>query len=62
MPSFFTYLFSSETSPMFHMPPQCSIIIQLISHEDSEGYSHVPIALEHESEVEMTWLCITRAN
>lgn len=31
-------------------------------NQDSEGYSHVPIALEHESEVEMTWLCITRAN
>ncbi|XP_049413827.1 proteinaceous RNase P 1, chloroplastic/mitochondrial-like isoform X1 [Solanum stenotomum] len=48
----------SETGPVFHMPPPCSIVIQ----ESEEGYWHVPIASELESEEERTWLCIRRAN
>ncbi|KAK4713432.1 hypothetical protein R3W88_019339 [Solanum pinnatisectum] len=48
----------SETGPVFHMPPPCSIVIQ----ESEEGYWHVPIASELESEVERTWLCIRRGN
>ncbi|XP_004242933.1 proteinaceous RNase P 1, chloroplastic/mitochondrial isoform X1 [Solanum lycopersicum] len=48
----------SETGPVFHMPPPCSIVIQ----ESEEGNWHVPIASELESEEERTWLCIRRAN
>ncbi|KAL3332320.1 hypothetical protein AABB24_032750 [Solanum stoloniferum] len=48
----------SETGPVFHMPPPCSIVIQ----ESEEGYWHVPIASELESEEERTWFCIRRAN
>ncbi|XP_055824987.1 proteinaceous RNase P 1, chloroplastic/mitochondrial-like isoform X2 [Solanum dulcamara] len=48
----------SETGPVFHMPPPCSIVIQ----ESEKGFWHVPIASELESEEERTWLCIRRAN
>lgn len=48
----------SETGPVFHMPPPCSVVIQ----ESEKGYWHVPIASQLESEEERTWLCIRRAN
>ncbi|KAJ8562485.1 hypothetical protein K7X08_011776 [Anisodus acutangulus] len=48
----------SETGPVFHMPPPCSVVIQ----ESEKGYWHVPIVSELESEEERMWLCIRRAN
>nr|XP_009597825.1 proteinaceous RNase P 1, chloroplastic/mitochondrial-like isoform X2 [Nicotiana tomentosiformis] len=48
----------SETGPVLHMPPPCSVVIQ----ESEKGYWHVPIVSQQESEEERTWLCIRRAN
>ncbi|KAK6944955.1 Protein-only RNase P, C-terminal [Dillenia turbinata] len=45
-----------ECSPVFHMPPPYSVVIQ----ESEQGHWHVPIESEHISEEERTWLCITR--
>lgn len=47
----------SDVGPVFHMPPPCSVVIQ----ESEKGHWHIPIELEHSSEGERTWLCITRA-
>ncbi|CBI28050.3 unnamed protein product, partial [Vitis vinifera] len=48
----------SDSGPVFHMPPPCSVIIQ----ESENGHWHIPVASEHDSEGERTWLCVTRAN
>ncbi|KAL2555199.1 Proteinaceous RNase P 1 [Forsythia ovata] len=48
----------SETGPVFHMPPPCSVVIQ----ESENGHWHIPIVSEVEHEDQRTWLCITRAN
>ncbi|CAA2984935.1 Hypothetical predicted protein [Olea europaea subsp. europaea] len=48
----------SETGPVFHMPPPCSVVIQ----ESERGHWHIPIVSEVEHEDQRTWLCITRAN
>ncbi|KAI7987387.1 hypothetical protein LOK49_LG13G00566 [Camellia lanceoleosa] len=48
----------SDTGPMFHMPPPCSVVIQ----ESEKGHWHIPIVSEHDYEGERTWLCVTRAN
>ncbi|KAM7258909.1 hypothetical protein ACFE04_014650 [Oxalis oulophora] len=49
----------SETGPVFHMPPPCSIVIQ----ESENGHWHIPIASEdseQDHDSERTWLCVTR--
>ncbi|KAK9715346.1 hypothetical protein RND81_06G159100 [Saponaria officinalis] len=46
----------SEIGPVFHMPPPCSVVIQ----ESERGFWHIPIASEHQSEGDRTWLCISR--
>ncbi|KAJ9538684.1 hypothetical protein OSB04_031417 [Centaurea solstitialis] len=46
----------SETGPVYHMPPPCSVVIQ----ESSKGHWHIPIASEQDSEEERVWLCVTR--
>ncbi|KAG9140342.1 hypothetical protein Leryth_018506 [Lithospermum erythrorhizon] len=48
----------SETGPVFHMPPPCSVVIQ----ESEKGHWHIPVVSELESEEERSWLCITRAH
>ncbi|XP_021862318.2 proteinaceous RNase P 3 isoform X2 [Spinacia oleracea] len=48
----------SETGPVFHMPPPCSVVIQ----ESGDGHWHIPIASEHQYEEDRTWLCVTRPN
>ncbi|CAL5438383.1 unnamed protein product [Camellia sinensis] len=48
----------SDTGPMFHMPPPCSVVIQ----ESEKGHWHIPIVSEHDYEGERTWLCVTCAN
>ncbi|XP_059634957.1 proteinaceous RNase P 1, chloroplastic/mitochondrial-like [Cornus florida] len=48
----------SDTGPVFHMPPPCSVVIQ----ESEKGHWHIPIVFEHDSEGERTWLCVTRAS
>ena len=30
--------------------------------ESENGHWHIPVASEHDSEGERTWLCVTRAN
>eukprot|EP00262_Sarcandra_glabra_P020153 TRINITY_DN7928_c0_g2_i1.p1 TRINITY_DN7928_c0_g2~~TRINITY_DN7928_c0_g2_i1.p1 ORF type:complete len:216 (-),score=29.13 TRINITY_DN7928_c0_g2_i1:264-911(-) len=45
-----------KSSPEFHMPPPCSIVIQ----ESEKGHWHIPIAPDQESMREITWLCATR--
>lgn len=47
-----------DGSPEFHMPPQCSVVIQ----ESEKGHWHIPIVLEQESKRERTWLCVTRGH
>ncbi|KAF8400811.1 hypothetical protein HHK36_014113 [Tetracentron sinense] len=47
-----------DNGPEFHMPPPCSVVIQ----ESEMGHWHIPIASEHDSERERTWLCVTRAD
>ncbi|XP_074368370.1 proteinaceous RNase P 1, chloroplastic/mitochondrial-like isoform X2 [Apium graveolens] len=47
----------SEIGPVFHMPPPCSVVIQ----ESANGFWHVPLVSESDSEEERTWLCVTRA-
>ncbi|KAA8534961.1 hypothetical protein F0562_029964 [Nyssa sinensis] len=47
----------SDTGPVFHMPPPCSVVIQ----ESEKGHWHVPIVSGHDSEGERVWLCATRA-
>ncbi|XP_057969725.1 proteinaceous RNase P 1, chloroplastic/mitochondrial-like isoform X2 [Malania oleifera] len=47
----------SDTGPVFHMPPPCSVVIQ----ESEKGHWHIPIVSESNSEGERTWLCVTRA-
>ncbi|XP_020220559.1 proteinaceous RNase P 1, chloroplastic/mitochondrial [Cajanus cajan] len=51
------FSFSDTGSPVFHMPPPCSVVIQ----ESEEGHWHVPIETELNYESERRWLCITRA-
>ncbi|KAL2342532.1 hypothetical protein Fmac_003817 [Flemingia macrophylla] len=51
------FSFSDTGSPVFHMPPPCSVVIQ----ESEEGHWHVPIEAELNDESERRWLCITRA-
>ncbi|XP_027340855.1 proteinaceous RNase P 1, chloroplastic/mitochondrial-like [Abrus precatorius] len=51
------FSFSDIGSPVFHMPPPCSVVIQ----ESEEGHWHIPIETEHSYESERRWLCITRA-
>ncbi|KAK3041689.1 hypothetical protein RJ639_001499 [Escallonia herrerae] len=46
----------SDLGPVFWMPPPCSVVIQ----ESEKGHWHIPVASEHDSEEERTWLCITR--
>ncbi|KAI3714636.1 hypothetical protein L6452_21594 [Arctium lappa] len=46
----------SETGPVYHMPPPCSVVIQ----ESRKGHWHIPIASEQDSEEERVWLCVTR--
>ncbi|CAI9285959.1 unnamed protein product [Lactuca saligna] len=46
----------SETGPVYHMPPPCSVVIQ----ESRKGHWHIPIASEQESEEEREWVCVTR--
>lgn len=48
----------SETGPVFHMPPPCSIVIQ----ETEEGHWHIPVISDSEALRDRTWLCITRSN
>ncbi|TYI17178.1 hypothetical protein ES332_A07G005700v1 [Gossypium tomentosum] len=48
----------SNTSPVFYMPPPCSVVIQ----ESEKGHWHIPIASELDYDSERTWLCIRRAN
>ncbi|CAA6661005.1 unnamed protein product [Spirodela intermedia] len=45
-----------DGNPEILMPPPCSIVIQ----ESVNGHWHIPIAEEHESDSQTTWLCITR--
>ncbi|XP_017242809.1 proteinaceous RNase P 1, chloroplastic/mitochondrial isoform X3 [Daucus carota subsp. sativus] len=47
----------SDIGPVFHMPPPCSVVIQ----ESANGFWHVPLVSESDSEMERTWLCVTRA-
>ncbi|KAI3814542.1 hypothetical protein L1987_14182 [Smallanthus sonchifolius] len=47
----------SETGPMYHMPPPCSVVIQ----ESRQGHWHIPIASEQDSEDDRVWICVTRA-
>ncbi|KAL9252545.1 Proteinaceous RNase P 1, chloroplastic/mitochondrial-like protein [Drosera capensis] len=42
---------------VFHMPPPYSVVIQ----ESDRGHWHFPVVPENASEMEQTWLCITRA-
>ncbi|KAG5135649.1 hypothetical protein JHK82_020380 [Glycine max] len=51
------FSFSDTGSPVFHMPPPCSVVIQ----ESEEGHWHIPIDAELNDESERRWLCITRA-
>ncbi|CAJ1936981.1 unnamed protein product [Sphenostylis stenocarpa] len=51
------FSFSDTSSPVFHMPPPCSVVIQ----ESEEGHWHIPIETELKYESERRWLCITRA-
>ncbi|XP_014505558.1 proteinaceous RNase P 1, chloroplastic/mitochondrial isoform X1 [Vigna radiata var. radiata] len=51
------FSFSGGGSPVFHMPPPCSVVIQ----ESEEGHWHIPIETELDYESERRWLCITRA-
>ncbi|KAI3524620.1 hypothetical protein L1887_03280 [Cichorium endivia] len=46
----------SETGPVYHMPPPCSVVIQ----ESRKGHWHIPIASEQDSEEEREWVCVTR--
>ncbi|PWA97968.1 Pentatricopeptide repeat-containing protein [Artemisia annua] len=46
----------SDTGPVYHMPPPCSVVIQ----ESSKGHWHIPIASEQDSEEERVWMCVTR--
>ncbi|GAB2292279.1 hypothetical protein Dimus_026528 [Dionaea muscipula] len=46
----------SDISPVFHMPPPYSVVIQ----ESERGHWHFPVASPDASEGETTWLCITR--
>ncbi|XP_071715785.1 proteinaceous RNase P 1, chloroplastic/mitochondrial-like [Rutidosis leptorrhynchoides] len=48
----------SETGPVYHMPPPCSVVIQ----ESSKGHWHIPRASDQDSEEERVWLCVTRDN
>ncbi|XP_027175263.1 uncharacterized protein LOC113774829 [Coffea eugenioides] len=48
----------SETGPVFHMPPPCSIVIQ----ESEKGHWHIPVVSEIETHGEGTWLCVTRSH
>uniref|UniRef100_K7L4S5 ribonuclease P n=1 Tax=Glycine max TaxID=3847 RepID=K7L4S5_SOYBN len=52
------FSFSDTGSPVFHMPPPCSVVIQ---QESEEGHWHIPIDAELNDESERRWLCITRA-
>ncbi|KAL4651955.1 hypothetical protein ACB092_01G198100 [Castanea dentata] len=47
----------SDSGPVFHMPPSCSVLIQ----ESDQGHWHVPVVSERDYEAKRTWLCITRA-
>ncbi|KAL6974421.1 ribonuclease P, partial [Sarracenia purpurea var. burkii] len=47
----------SDTGPVFHMPPPCSVVIQ----ESEKGHWHIPILSAHGYEGERIWLCVTRA-
>ncbi|KAK7398955.1 hypothetical protein VNO78_10129 [Psophocarpus tetragonolobus] len=51
------FSFSDTGSPVFQMPPPCSVVIQ----ESEEGHWHIPIEAELSYESERRWLCITRA-
>ncbi|RDX99410.1 Proteinaceous RNase P 1, chloroplastic/mitochondrial, partial [Mucuna pruriens] len=51
------FSFSDTGSPVFHMPPPCSVVIQ----ESEEGHWHIPIETQLSYESERRWLCITRA-
>ncbi|KAI4376609.1 hypothetical protein MLD38_014351 [Melastoma candidum] len=46
----------SDTGPVFHMPPPCSIVIQ----ESEYGHWHIPLSAEQEYEEDRTWLCVRR--
>ncbi|KAL8243013.1 hypothetical protein R6Q59_013315 [Mikania micrantha] len=46
----------SETGPVYHMPPPCSVVIQ----ESRKGHWHIPIASEQDSEDDRVWICVTR--
>ncbi|PKI60266.1 hypothetical protein CRG98_019321 [Punica granatum] len=48
----------TDSGPVFHMPPPCSIVIQ----ESDNGHWHIPITAEDGLEADRTWLCVTRAN
>ncbi|XP_051150388.1 proteinaceous RNase P 1, chloroplastic/mitochondrial-like [Andrographis paniculata] len=48
----------TETGPVFHMPPPCSIVIQ----ESEKGHWHIPIMSDLETEHDRMWLCCTREN
>ncbi|KAK9130917.1 hypothetical protein Sjap_011404 [Stephania japonica] len=47
-----------DGGPELHMPPPYSVAIQ----ESEQGYWHIPVASEHDSETEAMWLCVTRAS
>ncbi|KAK7319984.1 hypothetical protein RJT34_04713 [Clitoria ternatea] len=51
------FSFSYTGSPVFHMPPPCSVVIQ----ESEEGHWHIPIETELNYESDRRWLCISRA-